>query len=71
MTELTKIDEGYVWDKSCEEAFQKLKVVLISPEIMEYPLKDSGQFLLDIHASGVGQGAVLCQVKGGCERVIV
>lgn len=69
LTELTKKDHTFNWTEDCEEAFQRLKEVLMGPEIMAYPLEE-GEFFLDTDACDVSTGAVLSQMQGGRERVI-
>ena len=69
LTDLTKKGKKFVWSKECEVAFDDLKKVLGSPQVMAYP-KPEGQFILDTDASQVAVGAVLSQAQDGDERVI-
>jgi len=66
---LLKGDQDFVWTISQQEAFDDLKQVLISPEIMSIP-RDEGLFILDTDASGEGIGAVLQQEQDGQVKVI-
>jgi hypothetical protein len=51
-------------DASCENSFEALKKALVSPDVMRYPLNESGQFIMDVDASGIGIGGVLQQMQG-------
>ncbi len=70
LIELTRKDKEFKWGEECEQAFESLKMALISPDIMGYPLNDGGVFYLDVDASGIGIGAVLSQMQENRERVI-
>ena len=67
--DLTKKGKEFKWTEQCQEAFEKLKEALISPEIMAYPL-DEGGYFLDCDASGYAIGGVLSQMQDGVERVM-
>ena len=69
LTQLTKKDHLFVWTSECEKSFPKVKQILISPDIMAYPLQD-GQFVLNTDACDFSIGTVLSQVQNGKERVI-
>ena len=69
LTNLTKKKVAFVWDCSCQKAFESLKETLCSSPVLAYP-KPGLQFLLDTDASDVGIGAVLSQVQDGKERVV-
>ena len=69
LTDLTKKGKKFVWSNECEVAFDDLKKVMGSPQVMAYP-KPEGQFILDTDASQVAVGAVLSQAQDGDERVI-
>ncbi|KAH3855215.1 hypothetical protein DPMN_097779 [Dreissena polymorpha] len=58
MVELTKKDVACKWHDDCQRSFEDLKKILISQNIMAYPLQ-VGEFCLDVDASDVGIGAVL------------
>ena len=60
---------SFHWTPETEEAFQKLKKLLISAPVLGYPDPD-GYFILDTDASAHGIGAVLSQVQQGEERVL-
>ena len=60
LTNLLKKDQEYVWSRSCQEAFEKVKSVLLSIPVVMAP-NFQKQLLLMVDASGVGAGAVLMQ----------
>lgn len=70
LIDLTKPKQPFVWSGECQNAFDQIKHVLTSPQIMGYPQNDAGIFLLDVDASGVGIGGVLAQEQQTRERVI-
>ena len=69
LIQLTRKDTSFIWTDDCEEAFQKLKVALVGPDVMGYPRQDCS-FILDTDACDVSIGAVLSQFQDGRERVI-
>jgi transposase InsO family protein len=69
LTDLTRKNVHFVWDLRCQEAFDKLKELLVTAPILSYPTSD-GRFILDTDASLFGIGAVLSQVQNGEETVI-
>lgn len=69
LTQLTKKNQRFYWSEDCEQAFSKLKSLLISAPILAYPLRHES-FILDTDASAYGIGAVLSQVQDGKEKVI-
>ena len=69
LTQLTKKNVKFIWDHSCQTAFEILKEKLCSAPILAFP-KPGLQFILDTDASDVGIGSVLSQVQEGHERVI-
>ena len=66
MVELTKKDTPFVWTEATQSAFERLKEVLVSPDVMAFP-SESGQYILDTDASDKTIGAVLSQVQKGTE----
>ena len=54
----TKKDKPFKWTDQCLEAFDDIKEVLISPNIMAFP-NDNGEFILDPDASDKTIRAVL------------
>ena len=60
ITELLKKDQRFVWSKECQDAFNKIKRLLISASVLIAP-NFSKPFTLTINASNVGTGAVLMQ----------
>ena len=57
----------FEWTHECMTAFQKLKDVLTSGNVMAYA-KDSGLLILDADASGTGIGGTLSQIARNLER---
>ncbi len=66
---LTRKHAKFDWDENCEQAFQKLKQILVNAPVMALP-RDEGKFILDCDASNFGIGAVLSQEQDGEEKVI-
>lgn len=69
ITKLTRKNCKFVWSADCEQAFAKIKDLLVSAPILacpnfEYP------FILECDASSYGLGCVLSQVYDGREHVI-
>ena len=59
---LTKKNVVFCWTPECEDAFQKLKKLLVTAPVLAYPRFGAGQsFVLETDASGVGLGAILSQ----------
>ena len=69
MTQLTCKNQPFVWTEQCQEAFQILKLTLISVHILAYP-DFSLPFELQVDASNTAIGMVLAQ-KNNREVVIV
>ena len=69
LNRLTRKSVPFVWDPSCEAAFQDLKARLCSSPILAYP-DFSQAFHLHTDASQYAIGYVLGQHINGCERVI-
>ena len=59
----------FVWTKECQEAFEELKMKLVSEPMLALPT-DEGMYILDTDASDYGLGAVLLQQQNDEERVI-
>lgn len=68
LIDLTKKNKEFIWSKSGEKAFMKLKQILSKPNILSHLLNDDGQFIL--HTDDCSVGAILIQVQGGREKVI-
>lgn len=66
---LTEKGSKFNWSVDCQEAFTKLKELLITAPVLGYPL-DKGEFTLDCDASFYGMGAVLSQMQDGIEKPI-
>ena len=59
---LTKKDVPFNWTPQCDEAFCKLKDLLVTAPVLAYPHFGSDkEFILETDASGLGLGAVLSQ----------
>ena len=63
---LLEAGRTFEWTAECQIAFDTLKSVLISAEVMSYP-NNVGLFILDTDASDVGIGATLSQMQF-CEQ---
>ena len=57
---LTKKDAPFEWTTSCEDAFERLKLLLTTAPVLAFP-DFSCDFHLETDASGLGLGAVLSQ----------
>lgn len=60
LTSLLRKDVTYKWDTFCDESFNKLKQVLITPPLLIYPDFDK-QFIVTSDASAFAIGAILSQ----------
>jgi transposase InsO family protein len=69
LIDLTKTGTTFKWTDACEEGFNHVKFVLLSPAIMAHPQR-TGLFILDTDASDVNIGAVLSQVQNDAVKVI-
>lgn len=70
LTALTAKNRVFQWTQDCEDAFQELKQALTGPPVLAMPT-DHDQYILDADSSDFAIGAVLSQIQGGQERVIV
>jgi len=66
---LTQKGAKYKWTLECQQAFEALKLRLMSEPILALPM-DEGTYILDCDASNYGLGAVLSQEQSAVERVI-
>ena len=66
---LTKKGARFIWDDSCQAAYEHLKNALTTAPTLALP-NDEGEFLLDCDASDHAIGAVLSQVQDGVEKPI-
>jgi hypothetical protein len=59
-----RLEAGQVfsWNEDCQAAFEKLKEVLISDQVMAYP-KSTDRYVLDTDASNTAIGATLSQIQ--------
>jgi len=69
MSELLRKDAPFVWSERQQTAFEKLKQILCSEQVLAYTNFDS-QFILTTDASKVAVAAILSQVQDGVERPI-
>ena len=69
LTNLRKKNVKFIWDCSCQNAFEVLKEKLCSSPILAYP-KPGLKYILDNDTSDVAIAAVLSQIQDGKERVI-
>ena len=60
ITELQRKNKKFIWTEKCEEAFQKLKVLLTTTPILKMPDMEQ-EFLVFTDASKQGLGCVLMQ----------
>ena len=67
---LSQKDQKFIWDDSCQLAFEELKSALTSTPVLSYPRSD-GMFILDSDASNFCVGSVLSQIQEGDEKVIL
>ena len=66
---LTRKDEIFHWSSDCQDAFDRLKTLLITSPITAFP-DFSQPFRLYTDASTTGLGTILAQVREGRERII-
>lgn len=65
LNKLCSKNAQFLWTTDCEHSFQKLKVALMSPPVLQYPdLSEHNEFLLQTDASGKAIGSVLCNKDG-------
>ena len=59
---LLKKDAAFQWTNSCQEAFERLKELLVSSPVLAYPqFRSEHPFAVETDASAKGLGAVLAQ----------
>lgn len=66
---LCKKDHKFLWDTKCEEAFEKLKLALITPPVLAFPRFDL-DFILCTDASQISCSGILANRDGKDERPI-
>ena len=66
---LTRKDAVFHWSADCQDAFDRLKMLLTTSPITAFP-DFSWSFRLYTDASTAGLGAILVQVREGRERII-
>jgi hypothetical protein len=67
--ELTKRTPTFTWTPDHEQAFQKIKSLLIAPPIFCAP-SPVGQFVLYSDTSRIATGSCLAQIVNGKERIL-
>jgi len=67
--ELLKKGVRFEWSTECQQAYDTLKLELMTKPILALPT-DDGTYMLDADVSNFGLGAVLSQEQFGTERVI-
>ena len=60
---------SFTWQEPQQEAFEHLKMLLITAPVLAYP-RAGCPYVLDMDASDVGLEGVLSQVQDGEDRVI-
>ena len=63
LNDLTSTGTAFTWEPKHEEAFVNLKKALMSPPLLDYPLKND-QFVLITDALDRGLGAILSTARG-------
>ena len=63
LNDLTSAGTAFTWEPKHEEAFTKLKNALVSPPLLDYPLKND-KFVLSTDVSDNSLGAVLSTARG-------
>lgn len=66
---LTRKTAEFKWSDICEQNFQLIKSILISPKLLQYP-DFTKNFILTCDASKIACGAVLSQVHNGCDMPV-
>lgn len=66
LNNLTGKKSQFIWTEECENSFKKLKNLLKSPPILQYP-DFNKEFILTVDASKQGIGAVLSQLNDNGE----
>jgi RNase H-like domain found in reverse transcriptase/Reverse transcriptase (RNA-dependent DNA polymerase)/Integrase zinc binding domain len=70
LTNLTKKKVAFNWTEECQNAFDKIKDLLVKAPVLAFPAFDR-EFILHCDASDAGLGAVLSQLDAdGAERPI-
>ena len=69
LTKLLSKKSKFKWDEKCQEAFQKIKNMLVSAPVLRIPDFDKS-FILYVDASQVGIGGVLMQEHEGVEHPV-
>jgi len=69
LTELIRKDVQFKWEERQQTAFEKLKEILCSEQVLAYPDFNS-RFILTTDASQVAVAGILSQVQNGVERPI-
>lgn len=66
---LTRKSTEFIWSQKCNDAFEMIKSILISPTILKYP-DFKKPFIITCDASKIACGAVLSQMHDGADMPI-
>lgn len=65
LNRMSRKNATYCWSSECEKSFQKLKLTLTTPPVLQYPdFSENNEFVLQTDASGQAIGSVLCNSDG-------
>lgn len=65
LNNLLKKNIEFIWNKECDKAFEKLKITMSSPPLLQYPdFSNENKFTLHTDASGIAIGCVLSNKNG-------
>lgn len=65
LNRMSRKNATYCWSSECEKSFQKLKLALTTPPVLQYPdFSENNEFVLQTDASGQAIGSVLCNSDG-------
>lgn len=69
MTSALKFGKDFHWTSDCQKAFEEIKQILISPQVLAY-FDPSKEITLAVHASPTGIGAVISHTTQEGEKTI-
>ena len=70
LSALTSVKKEFEWTAECQEAFQKLKDIIISAASLAMPT-NADPYQVETNGSGIGIGAILSQKHNGIWHLIV